>query len=253
MGTESHLLSSIDSGVLRLQLNRPGSLNAVTTPLLVELAERISDATPAAGVRAVVLSGSGAAFCSGADLRAEEVVSVAAANDTVRAIRDARVPTIAQVQGAAAGVGCSLALACDFVVMSESAYLLLAFTRIGLMPDGGATALVAASVGRARAMRLAMLAEKLPARTALEWGLVSEVFPDAEVGTGTSDLAARLAAGPIQAFAETKHAINASTLTELEGAFGRELAGQAVLARSDDYREGVAAFMDRRAAQFTGS
>jgi enoyl-CoA hydratase len=253
MGTEPHLLSSIDGGVLRLQLNRPSSLNAVTTPLLVELAERISDITAADGVRTVVLSGSGTAFCSGADLRAEEVVSVAAANDAVRAIRDAQVPTIAQVQGAVAGVGCSLALACDFVVMSESAYLLLAFTRIGLMPDGGATALVAASVGRARAMRLAMLAEKLPARTALEWGLVSEVFPDAELAAGTSDLAVRLAAGPIQAYAMTKHAINASTLTELEGAFDRELAGQAVLARSDDYREGVAAFVKRRAPQFTGS
>lgn len=247
------LRREVVAGVLRLQLSRPEKLNAVTTGLLQELAEAVDSAADDPAVRAVTLSGAGRGFCSGADLSTDvEGATVESANDAVRAIRDARVPVIAMVHGPAAGVGCSLALASDLVLMARSSYLMLAFTRIGLMPDGGATALVAASAGRARAMRMALLAEKIPAETALEWGLVGAVVDDDTLEQEGAELAARLAHGPTTAFAYTKQAINAASLTQLEGAFARESDGQMLLTAAPDFAEGVAAFEERREPRFTG-
>ncbi len=162
-------------------------------------------------------------------------------------------PAVAVVHGAAAGVGVSLALACDVVLASEKAFFMLAFTKIGLMPDGGASALIAAAVGRIRAMRMALLAERISAAEAYAWGLVSAVYPVDEFDTGVDEVIATLVGGPAVALRKTKDAINAATLTELEGALEREKQGQLMLLESNDFREGTRAFQQRRAAAFTDS
>ena len=138
-------------------------------------------------------------------------------------------PVVAVVQGPAAGVGASLALACDVVLASEKAFFMLAFTKIGLMPDGGASALIAASVGRHRAMRMALLAERIPAAEAYEWGLVTAVYPADQFDAEVDKVVATLVSGPAVALRKTKDAINAATLTELETALEREKQGQLVL------------------------
>jgi enoyl-CoA hydratase len=248
------LEKTVVDGVLRLVLSRPQTLNAVTTELLGELADVVTAAGQDPAIRAITLGGAGRAFSSGAELTATgEGVSVQVANRAVRAIRDVPLPVIALVSGPAAGVACSLALTCDLVLMGRSSYLMLAFSRIGLMPDGGATALVAASAGRARAMRMALLAEKMPAEEALACGLASLVVDDDRLQVEATALAARLAAGPPAALARTKQAINAATLGQLEAAFERESVGQAELAATADYAEGVAAFLARRKPRFTGT
>jgi len=144
-----------------------------------------------------------------------------------------------------------LALVCDVVLASEKAFFMLAFTKIALMPDGGASALVAAAVGRIRAMRMALLAERIPAREAFDWGLVTAVYPDDTFDAEVDKVLATLVSGPAVALRKTKEAINAATLTELEGAFEREMVGQSALIRSDDFKEGTLAFQQRRSATFT--
>ena len=176
-----------------------------------------------------------------------------AANRAVRAIVASPRPVVAVVQGPAAGVGASLALACDVVLASEKGYFMLAFTKIGLMPDGGASALVAAAVGRIRAMRMALLAERIPAAEALQAGLVTAVYPADDLDAEVDKVVATLVRGPVVALAKTKEAVNATTLTELDAALEREHAGQASLLRGTDYREGIRAFQERRAANFTDS
>ena len=157
---------------------------------------------------------------------------------------------VAAVDGVAAGVGCSTALACDLVVASPRASFLLAFARIGLMPDGGATATVAASVGRAKAMRLALLSDLITAQEAYDAGLVSHVFADADYSEQLGKLVGRLSRGAPLAFAATKKAINAATLDGLDAAFQRERAGQSLLLRTEDVAEGMKAFVEKRKAAF---
>lgn len=245
------LAREVVDGVLRLELRRPEKLNAVTTGLLEDLATELAAA--GGDIRAVALTGAGRGFCAGADLTGPDGgVSLQAANAAVRAVRDAPVPVVALVQGPAAGVGCSLALACDLVLMARSGYLFLAFTRIGLMPDGGATALVAASIGRARALRMALLAERIPAETALEWGLVAGIYEDGDLREQGLALVRDLAEGATAAFALTKQAVNAATIGHLDAALEREAAGQARLGASSDFAEGVTAFREGREPRFTG-
>ena len=157
------------------------------------------------------------------------------------------------VQGPAAGVGASLALASDVVLASEKAFFLLAFTKIGLMPDGGASALIAAAVGRIRAMRMALMAERISAADAYGWGLVTAVYPADQFDAEVSSVISTLVAGPAVALRKTKDAINAATLVQLEPALEREKQGQLVLIDSNDFREGTRAFQQRRAAKFTDS
>lgn len=245
-------------GVLRLTLDRPATLNALTAEDADRLAEELEAAAAREDVRVVLVAGAGEAFCSGADLSGVDahenfdVSSLDRANRIVRAVTTLDRPVVAAVRGVAAGVGCSLAMACDLVVASESARFLLTFSRIGLMPDGGATATVAVAVGRARAMRMALLGEGLTGQEAYDAGLVSHVAPDAEHADVVETLLRRVAAGPPLAHAATKKAVNAATLDGLEDALARERSGQAVLLRTADAAEGMRAFAERRRPEFRG-
>ncbi|HET7389061.1 MAG TPA: enoyl-CoA hydratase [Nocardioidaceae bacterium] len=250
-----------DGRVLSLTMDRPGTLNALTEAMSERLAEELAAASTRPEIRVVVLRGAGAAFSSGADLSGQEPhesreslgdTSLDRANRVIRALVALDEPCVAVVEGVAAGVGCSIALACDLVVAAPSARFLLAFSRIGLMPDGGATATVAASVGRARAMRMALLAEPMSARTAYDAGLVSHLAEEGELERTVREIVERLASGPPLAYAATKRAVNDATLGDLDDALGRERVGQTALLRSRDVAEGIAAFRDKRPARFTG-
>ncbi|HEY6796126.1 MAG TPA: enoyl-CoA hydratase [Kineosporiaceae bacterium] len=249
-----------DGAVLRITLNRPERLNALTAPVLADLADLLAEAAEDPGVRAVVLSGAGRAFSSGADLAAgpesgepPDASSVLAANRVIRSLASMPQPVVAAVDGPAAGLGCSIALGCDLVVAADTAYFLLAFVNIGLMPDGGATALVPAAIGRARAMEMALVPERIPAAQAREWGLIYRVVPAADLAGTVEALLARLVAGPPLALAATKRAVNATALEGLEPALQRELDGQGALLRSADFAEGVAAFGAKRTPLFGGA
>lgn len=252
------LLAEVADGVLTLTMNRPDVFNAMSDSMTEMLATELETAPSRADVRAVVITGAGAAFSTGADISGEDaherfdVRALDRANRLVRAIVACDKPVLAAVNGVAAGVGCSVALAADLVVAAHSASFLLAFSQVGLMPDGGASATVAASVGRARAMRMALLAEPLAAPDAFAAGLVSHLVPDTELPALVAKLAGRLAAGPPLGFAATKKAINAATLAQLESALERERTGQTVLLRTSDVAEGMRAFNERRRPEFRG-
>jgi enoyl-CoA hydratase len=258
-GTDPELDVRTEEGVLRLTMNRPDRLNAMTDSMSDALAAQLEGAAGRDDVRVVLLAGAGGAFSAGADVAgtdAHERFDVRAldrANRLVRAIVALDRPVIAAVRGVAAGVGCSMAVACDLVVAAESASFLLAFARIGLMPDGGATATVAASIGRSRAMRMALLAEPLPARAAYDAGLVSHVVPDAEHEAAVREVVARLVAGPPLSHSASKKAVNAATLAQLGPALDRERTGQSTLLRTADAAEGMRAFTEKRAPRFTGT
>ena len=248
----------LEEGALWLTLNRPQVLNALSAGMADEIAELVEDARARDEVRVVVLTGTGPAFSTGADISGQnahehfDVSALDRANRIIRAITSLDKPVVAAVNGVAAGVGCSAALAADIIVAAESASFLLAFARIGLMPDGGATATVAASIGRARAMRMALLAEPLTAQEAYDAGLVTHVTGDEEFPALVARIVRRLASGPPLAYAASKKAVNAATLDQLEGALERERTGQAVLLRTDDVAEGMRAFGERRRPAFRG-
>lgn len=257
-GSSTGLDVGYDAGVLRLTMNRPAQLNAMTAQMSDQMADEFERAATRDDVRVVVLTGAGDAFSSGADLSGADahenfdVGSLDRANRIIRAITCLDKPCVAAVNGVAAGVGCSAALACDLLVAKESARFVLAFARIGLMPDGGATATVAASVGRARAMRMALLGEALQARDAYDAGLVSHLAPDADFERTVETVVDRLAAGPPLSYAATKKAVNAATLGHLHDALERERTGQTILLRTDDVAEGMRAFGDKRSPRFSG-
>jgi len=249
-------------GVLSVTINRPDSLNSLTTPVIAGIADAMERAATDARVKVVRLGGAGRGFCSGAGISADDTSGgggvspdeiILEVNRLIRAITALPRPVVAVVQGPAAGVGVSLALACDLVLASDKAFFMLAFTKIGLMPDGGASTLVAAAIGRIRAMRMALLPERLPAAEALSWGLVSAVYPADDFEAEVDKVIARLLAGPAVAFAKTKDAINAATLTELQPTLEREFHGQVGLLRSHDFKEGATAFQQRRTPNFTDS
>jgi len=240
-------------GVLTVTLDRPQTLNALTTDMLVGLAKAVDRAAADERVKVLVLRSAGRGFSAGADIGTENANDgnwsatdvMDAVSRLIRGIVTLPRPVVAVVRGPAAGLGASLALACDIVLCSQTAYFVLAFTKIGLMPDGGATALVPAAVGRVRAMRLALLAERVAAQEALDWGLVTALHADDVLDTEADALIARLAASASTAMAKTKQAINAATLPGLDGALELEERGQAQLMASAEFAERVAAFRNR--------
>jgi 2-(1,2-epoxy-1,2-dihydrophenyl)acetyl-CoA isomerase len=249
--------------VLTIELNRPDSLNAWDRAFGEELLAAVREAAGDPEVRAVVITGAGRAFSSGADLRAgfdptpEGVPDVRTAlteryHPIITGVRTMPKPVVAAVNGPAVGIGCSLALACDLVLAAESAYFLLAFVNIGLVPDGGSSVLVPERVGVAHAAEMAMLGERIPARQALEWGLVNRVVPDAELAGAVGALADRLAAGPTRSYAGSKRQLNAWRFARMEQQLELEADIQQEMAASGDFQEGVQAFLERRPPRFEG-
>ncbi len=246
-----------------ITLNRPGTLNAWTRVLAQELSTALTRAERNPEIRAAVLTGAGVAFSSGADLREGgefdpdgklDVLTLLrqAYNPLILQVRTLTKPVVAAVNGPAAGIACSLALACDLVVAAESAYFLLAFANIGLALDGGASSLLLTRVGLARASEMALLAERIDAPRALAWGLVNRVVADEELASAAGELAARLAAGPPGSYAAIKRAFNHSAAVQLADAADLEARLQQELIHTSDFVEGVAAFLHKRPAQFTG-
>lgn len=246
--TASELLVERAGDVLTLTFNRPAVLNALDGAML----ERAAEAVESTDARVVVVTGAGAAFSAGADLRRlERGGTHENGNRLVRAMVATERPVVAVVRGPAAGIAMSIALAADITVAHESAYFLQAFVNIGLMPDGGATELLGAAVGRARANRLSLLGERLPAADAAAMGLIDRCCGD-DLEKQVRTLVERLASGPTRAYAATKQAINATTLSRLDETLERELRLQRELGETADAKEGVQAFLDKRPARFEG-
>lgn len=254
--TVDGLIVERQDGVLRVTFDRAERLNSLTAEIIHAVADLV-EAADTDGTRVIVLTGSGRAFSSGADVGPDGAPpgldTLDAANRLTMAITHSPIVIVAAVNGIAAGVGCSFAVAADLAIAKESAAFMLAFTRIGLMPDGGASLLVPAAIGRARAARMALLAEKVSATTAAEWGLIADVVPDGDFDAYVDALAAQLAAGPPLAYAATKRTLNAASLSLVEAILRAERDGQAPLLESADFAEGMAAFQGKRPAVFTGS
>lgn len=250
------LLVVREGDVLRLTFDKPDRLNALTADMIHAAADAV-DAAAGDGTRVIVLTGSGRAFSSGADVGPDGAApgfdTLDAANRFTLALTSSPLPVVAAVNGIAAGVGCSFALAADLTVARESAAFMLAFTKIGLMPDGGASLLVPAAVGRARTARMALLAEKVSATQAAEWGLIAEVVSDDAFDARIDQLVQQLAVGAPLALAATKRVLRAATLADLPEILAAERAGQGPLLESADFAEGIAAFQEKRPARFTGA
>jgi enoyl-CoA hydratase len=249
---------TVTDGVRRITMRRPEAFNSLNRELLTLLVDALRSAADDEATRVVVVTGEGRAFCAGADLSGPDPVSsfseetMEGANTLVRAVVECPKPVVAAVNGIAAGLGASVCFAADLQMARESASFLLAFARVGLMTDGGASLTVAAAAGRTRAMRMALLAEPMGAREAAEAGLVSHVVADDEFEAEVDALAQRLAAGAPLALAASKSAVNAATLGGLEAALERESAGQLALFATADAAEGMRAFVEKRPSVFRG-
>jgi 2-(1,2-epoxy-1,2-dihydrophenyl)acetyl-CoA isomerase len=258
---------ALDDGVATLTLNHPEVLNALSPEMLsglIAALDAIED--PAHGVRCVLLTGEGRAFCTGANLQGRGGADAAPVPRTRRAgatletqyhpvlrrLRDLACPIVAAVNGPAAGAGMSFAMMADLIVCAESAYFLQAFRRIGLVPDCGASWLLPRLVGRARALELSLLGERLPARTALEWGLVNRVVDDAGLMAAALGLARNLADGPTVALGLTRRLYLESPTHGFEDQLDLECRFQRQAGATDDFAEGVAAFLEKRPARFSG-
>ena len=249
-----------EAGVATLTLNRPDALNALTVPMKQGLLAALRRVERDTSIRAVILTGAGRAFCAGQDLR-ERLEPGAAPlgvevreryNPIIRAMRGLPKPIVGAINGVAAGAGASLAMACDVRIASDAASFALAFGRVGLVPDSGATWFLPRIVGAARAAELALLNDPVSAEDALRIGLVGRVVPAAELATEARGVAARLAAGAPKAIALTKRALNAAWTHDLDAALEYEAHLQHLAGRTKDHAEGMAAFMDKRPPRFTG-
>jgi 2-(1,2-epoxy-1,2-dihydrophenyl)acetyl-CoA isomerase len=250
--------------VATIELNRPQALNAWNKQLGLDLLAAVRGVAADDAVRAVVITGAGRAFSSGADLKDFGVdltpegrpdlykVLTERYHPIMHAIRELPLPVVASVNGPAVGIGCSLALCCDLVLAAQSAYFLLAFVNIGLVPDGGSSLFVPTRVGMARATEMAMLGERVSAAQALEWGLVNRVVPDERLSEETAALAARLAAGPTRSYAGAKLELNSWLYPRMAEQLELEARLQHEMATTEDFVEGATAFVEKRPARFSG-
>lgn len=260
--TATTVLYQAEAGVATLTLNRPESLNALTGAMHGELRAAIDRAASDSDVRCLVITGVGRGFCSGADLVDTTIVSGGVPdlgrtlethyNPLIRKLRDLPKPIIAAVNGVAAGAGANIALACDLVLAARSSLFIQAFCKIGLIPDTGGTWLLPRHVGRARAAGLALLGDKLPAEQAEAWGLIWKVVDDDKLLDEATKLARHLATQPTKALGLIKQALGAAETNTLDDQLDLERDLQTVAGRTDDFREGVAAFREKRQPRFTG-
>jgi 2-(1,2-epoxy-1,2-dihydrophenyl)acetyl-CoA isomerase len=252
--------------VATIELNRPQALNAWNAQLGSDLLAAVRRSSDDDAVRAVILTGAGRGFSSGADLKDISGGDVSSDgrpdvyktlteryHPIMHGIREMPKPVIAAVNGPAVGIGCSLALCSDLIVAAESAYFLLAFVNIGLVPDGGSSLFVPTRIGMARATELSMLGERLPAARALEWGLINRMVPDASLHEEAASLAGRLASGPTRSYAGTKRQLNNWLYSRMEEQLELEARIQQEMAGSADFLEGAIAFAEKRPARFAGS
>jgi 2-(1,2-epoxy-1,2-dihydrophenyl)acetyl-CoA isomerase len=262
---ETPVLAAVESGVLTLTLNRPQRLNAMSQPLIAALREQIARAAGDSKIRAVLLTGTGRGFCAGADLAGGGTRAVGpdgkpdlgavmetAYNPLIRSIRDLPKPVIGAINGVAAGGGANLALACDILLAARSARFDQAFVRISLIPDLGGTWFLPHTVGDARARALAMLGASVPAEEALRMGMVWQVIDDDKLMAEATALARKMAGGPTLSYAAIKKAMNVAGTNTLDQQLDLERDSQRALGKSADFKEGVAAFLAKRAATFTG-
>ena len=254
-------------GAAVIELNRPETMNAWNRQFGFDLLAAVEQVAGDDEVRAVCITGAGRGFSSGADLKdmgsnddrtpegQPDVRSTLTQryHPIITALRTMPKPVVAAVNGPAVGIGLSLALAADLVVAKESAYFLLAFVNIGLVPDGGSSLFVPERIGFARAIEMAMLGERIPAPLALEWGLINRVYPDDAFAGEVDALVDRLAAGPTRSYAGTKRQLNAWLFERMEGQLELEADIQQEMAASGDFVEGVMAFAQKRTAEFRGA
>ncbi len=256
------ILLARDNGLATITLNAPDRLNAVSRKMIAEIKQCWEELAADTSVRAVLLTGAGRGFCAGADLADPDRDTSATAdagaalekffNPVIRAMRALPKPIVSAVNGVAAGVGMSFALASDIAIAGKSASFLQAFARIGLLPDGGSTWFLPRLVGDQRARALAMLAPQISAEQARQWGLIWDVVEDAALMQTATEIARKLAEGPTLALARIKDALNQSAGNDLSTQLDVERDAQRLLGKSDDFKEGVAAFLAKRKAQFKG-
>ncbi len=255
---------TIEDSVAEITLNRPERLNAWTDQLGAELRKAILEDAADESVRAVLITGAGRGFSSGADVK--EMLEQGSKGERpdvgtmlreryhpiIKGIRELPKPVVAAVNGPAVGIGCSLALACDLIWAGESAIFGLAFVNIGLAPDGGSTMLVPIAVGKARALEMALLGDPVSAEEALEWGLINRVVPDGKLMEDARALARRLAAGPTRSYANSKRMLNNSLMRIMDEQLDLEADTQGEMTRTGDFLEGISAFVEKREPNFQG-
>lgn len=255
----------VDGAAARLLLNRPDSLNAWNEQFGLDLRDAVEQVAADESIRALLITGAGRAFSSGADLKEQRTEGDGGGppdlstrlrelyHPIITGIREMPKPVIAAVNGPAVGIGCSLALDCDLIWAAESAYFLLAFVNIGLVPDGGSTAILPARIGFARATEMGMLGERVPAERALEWGMVNGVVADEELEAEAGALLDRLAAGPTRSYASFKALLNRRVYGGLPDQLEAEADAQREQGHTRDFVEGVTAFVQKRPPEFSGS
>ncbi len=255
------LLYQNDDGVLTITLNRPESFNAFNEQATTDLQEALKSAEKDDAVRAIVLTGAGKAFSSGQDLKDAPAPGTKRSladslqrryNPIIRRLTTMPKPIIGAINGPAAGAGCSVALACDLRIAAEGSYLLQAFVRIGLVPDSGSSWFLTRLVGYARAFEIASLGDKIPAEQALQLGLVNRVVPAEALMDEATKLARQYASGPTKAYGYIKKMLYRACHTSLDDALDYEVFLQEAAGRTNDYNEGVAAFVEKRPAAFKG-
>jgi 2-(1,2-epoxy-1,2-dihydrophenyl)acetyl-CoA isomerase len=250
----------ITGGIARLTLNRPDRMNALSIPLLTEMQAALRQVIRTPEARVLVLAGAGRGFCGGLDL----IGLKRDPNDpdelirdhflpTFILLRDLRIPTVAVVHGAAAGAGLAMALTCDLRIASRSASFMCAFVNVALAPDSGAAALITQAVGEARAMRMMLLGEKIPAEQADRWGLVSHFTEDDQLAATAEAVVSKLAAGPTLAYAQTKRLVQKAGTTAYRDMLVQEWEAQMSLRNTHDHKEAVTAFREKRPPAFRGA